>query len=112
MVYPPRDQLSSTAVRQLPSRERWLIWAGALLVAAVIAVTAFSLASSDGRSSDGCLNFSYSMVMGGEQFHACGQRAREVCDTPPKLGGLAGGLLEKLPSECRKAGLPYRSSPS
>jgi hypothetical protein len=110
MVYPPRDQLSTRPLRELSGRERWLLWFGALLAAAVIAVTLFSLTSSDGQSGNGCLNFTYAMAMGGEPFHECGGQARRTCVSPPQLGGLAGGLLDKLPAECHKAGLPYRSS--
>jgi hypothetical protein len=112
MVYPPRDQLSTTPLRELSARERMLLWCGALLVAAVVAVTLFSLTSSSGQSANGCLDFTYAMAMGGEPFHECGASARRTCLTPPQLGGLAAGLLDKLPAECRKAGLPYRPSSS
>ncbi len=108
----PSNDRPVPRVRDVSGRERWLLWIGGLLVAGLIAITVFSLTSSDGHSGNGCLNFTYSMAMGGEQFNECGAKARETCASPPKLGGLANGLLDKLPAECRKAGLPYRTGSS
>jgi hypothetical protein len=45
------------------------------------------------------------MAMGGEQFHACGAQARKYCFSPPKLGGLANGLTDRLKVACREAGI-------
>jgi hypothetical protein len=91
-------------------RERWVIGVGALVTALVIAVTIFSLTSHAAKNGKGCLNFTYAMVMGGEQFHACGARAKQYCASPPKLGGLANGLLDRLKDACREAGLTTRTS--
>lgn len=113
MVYPPQHYREVTQRRTGPRRERWVLALGGLIAAAVAAVALFSLTSASPTSGNGCLNFTYSMVMGGEQFHACGARARKTCADPPHfgklVGGLANGLLDQLPSECRKAGLPYKT---
>ena len=92
--------------------ERWVVGLGGLLVAALVAVALVSLTSREPRSGHGCLNFTYAMVMGGEQLHACGERARKLCAEPPsfggaRFGGLANGLKAKLEGQCRQAGLPY-----
>ena len=94
-----------------------MIGLGGLLAAVLITVTLVSLTSSDAKSGHGCLNFTYAMVMGGEQLHACGERARKLCADPPsfggaRFGGLANGLKAKLEGQCRQAGLPYRSAAS
>jgi hypothetical protein len=91
--------------RKRGRRERWVIALGGAVVAIVIAVTVFSLSSHDGKNGKGCLNFTYAIVMGGEQFHACGAQARKYCASPPKLGGLANGLTDRLRVACREIGL-------
>jgi hypothetical protein len=82
------------------------------LVVAMVAIAVFSLSSREGHSGHGCLDFTYSMAMGGEPFHECGPKARTTCSSPPKLGKLANSLLGQLPAECHKAGLPYRAPSS
>jgi hypothetical protein len=89
-------------------RERWVLGMGGLVTALVVAVTIISLTSHDGKSGRGCLNFTYPIVMGGEQFHACGAQAKKYCISPPKLGGLANGLTDRLKAACREAGLATR----
>lgn len=78
---------------------------GGLLTALVVAVTLYSLTSHDAKSGNGCLNFTYAMAMGGEQYHACGAQATKVCTSPPKLGGLANGFTQRLREACREAGI-------
>lgn len=96
-------------------KERWLVGLGGLLVAALVVVALVSLTSRDPKSANGCLNFTYAMVMGGEQLHACGEKARSLCAEPPsfggaRFGGLANDLKAKLQGQCRLAGLPYATS--
>ena len=77
-------------------------WAAAF---PAVAVTIFSLTSRDAKNGHGCLNFTYAMAMGGEQFHSCGAEAKKYCISPPKLGGLANGFTDRLKDACREAGL-------
>jgi hypothetical protein len=88
-------------------RERWVFGIGGALIAIVVAATIFSLTSHQGKSGHGCLNFTYSFAMGGEQLDECGAKARQLCASPPSLGGLGKPLAAKLKVECRKARLPY-----
>jgi hypothetical protein len=88
-------------------RERWVFGLGGALIAIVIAATLFSLTSTQGKSGHGCLHFTYTFAMGGEQFNACGAKARHDCASPPRLGSLANGLRIGLRVACREAGLPY-----
>lgn len=83
---------------------------GGLLTALIVAVTIYSLTSHDAKSGNGCLNFTYAMVMGGEQYHACGAHAKQVCVSPPKLGGLGNGFTQRLREACREAGITVNAS--
>jgi hypothetical protein len=96
--------------RKRGRRERWVIGLGGAVVAIVIAVTIFSLTSSDPKNGHGCLGFTYPIVMGGEQFHACGAQAKKYCASPPKLGGLANGLTARLRVACRESGIAFKSA--
>jgi hypothetical protein len=89
-------------------RERWVFGLGGALIAIVIAATLFSLTSTQGKSANGCLHFTYTFAMGGEQLNACGAKARRLCASPPRLGGLGNGLAVGLRSACPEAGLPYK----
>lgn len=115
MPLPPGHYQEVTTPRRRNRRERWLIGLGGVIVAALIAVALVSLTSPEPKSANGCLNFTYAMVMGGEQFHACGEKARKTCAEPPSLGGsrfggLANDLKARLKGQCRLAGLPYRTN--
>jgi len=110
MVMPPNHfhQVSQPRVRG--RRERWVVGLAGVVVALVLGVTIFSLTSHSPKNGHGCLSFTYSMAMGGEQFHACGAKAKQTCASPPKLGGLAGGFFRSLKEACADAKMPYRVS--
>ena len=91
-------------------RERWVLVTGSVVTLIVAAVTLFSLTSHDLKNGHGCLGFTYAMVMGGEQQHACGAKARRLCARPPQLGGLAHDFAVRLQAACRAADLPYKTS--
>lgn len=107
MVYAPGHFQRLSQPRRPSGRERWVVASGAVLTALVIAVTLFSLTASDPRNGHGCLGFTYSMAMGGEQLHACGARARRLCARPPRLGGLGHDFAVQLRSACLDQRLPY-----
>ncbi len=52
------------------------------------------------------------MATGGEEFYACGDKARQTCAKPPQLGGLANGFAMRLRDACRDAGIPYDTAAS
>jgi hypothetical protein len=115
MPLPPGHYQEVTTPRASNRRERWLVGLGGVLVAALVVVALVSLTSRSPKSGHGCLNFTYAMVMGGEQLHACGDKARRLCAEPPsfggaRFGGLANGLKGKLEDQCQQAGLPYATN--
>lgn len=110
MVLTPGFYQQTQKPRQRSRRERWVLAVGGLLTALVVAVTLYSLTSHDAKSGNGCLNFTYAMVMGGEQYHACGAQAKKVCASPPKLGGLANGFTQRLHDACREAGIAVNTA--
>jgi len=107
MILPAGHYRESRKPKVHNRRERWVFGIGGALIAIVVAATIFSLTSHQGKSAHGCLNFTYSFAMGGEQLDECGAQARHLCASPPSLGGLGKPLAAKLQVECRKAGLPY-----
>lgn len=109
MVYAPGHYQRVTQPRRRGRRDRLVFTIGGLLSAMVIAVTLYSLTSREIRNGHGCLGFTYAMVMGGEQLHACGAEARHLCARPPQLGGLAHDFSVRLREACRAVGLPYRT---
>ncbi len=112
MVYAPGHQQRLLQPRRRSARERWVVGVGGLLTAMVVAVTLFSLTSGEPRNGKGCLGFTYAMVMGGEQLHACGARARRLCARPPHLGGLAHDFAVRLREACQATQLPYDTARS
>lgn len=112
MPFAPGHYQRITQPRRRGGRERWVLAIGSLVTIVVVAVTLFSLTSPELRNSRGCLGFTYSMAMGGEQTHACGAQARKLCAKPPQLGGLAHDFAVRLKDACRAAGLPYKTSGS
>jgi len=83
-----------------------VIGIGGAMAAVIVALVLFSFTSSRPKNGDGCLSFTYVMVMGGEEFHACGQYAQQLCTSPPKLtsdGGLANDFKFRLRIACREA---------
>lgn len=78
---------------------------GGVIAAIVIVATAFSLTTHQGKSGHGCLDFTYTMAMGGEDVHTCGSAARKLCASPPQLGGLGADFTRKLRVACTAAGL-------
>ena len=104
----PQGHYNETRKPKIRSRrERWVFSLGGALIVLVVAATIFSLTSHQGKAGRGCLNFTYTMMMGGEQLNACGAQAKHYCASPPKLGGLGQPFAVKLRQACREAKLPY-----
>jgi hypothetical protein len=92
------------------ARERWIAGFCALLTAVVVAATLFSLTSHQATSGHGCVDFNYTIVMGGENVHECGQQARHLCASPPQEGGLGEDFPSQLRDACHKARIPYKTA--
>ncbi len=110
MIMPEGHYRDTQVRRSRNPRERWILRLGGLLSALVIAVTVYSLTSSQPRNGNGCLSFNYTMVMGGEQYYKCGATARRICARPPHLGGLANNFAVKLHEACIGAKFPYATA--
>jgi hypothetical protein len=117
LILPPGHQAGARRPRQSGLRQRFVPAIGGLLMVALIAVTIFSLTSHAAKSAKGCLNFSYTTVMGSETVHECDAPARRLCADPHRaaeaqgnIAGLEDDLIAKLPQNCRLAGLPYRTA--
>jgi hypothetical protein len=107
MILPQGHYSETRAPRVRNRRERWVFILGGALIAIVVVATLFSLTSHQGKSGHGCLDFTYSMAMGGEQLDECGAKARHLCASPPQLGGLGRPFAQHLRLACREAGLRY-----
>jgi hypothetical protein len=107
MILPQGHYNQSRAPKIRNRRERWVFGLGGALIAIVVAATIFSLTSHQGKSGHGCLDFTYTMAMGGEQLDECGAEAKHLCASPPHFGGLGQPLAVKLRAACREAKLPY-----
>lgn len=106
MPLPPDHQRELQVLRQLGSRERWMV-RGVAAVAVLIAVTVLvSILSSAPTSSRGCLHATFAGPVGAEEVSACGAQARSVCRSLGAPGGYSGEAARVISRECRKAGLP------
>jgi hypothetical protein len=116
LILPPQHYQETHKPRVRGRGDRWFKVFGGLLAAAIVAVTLISLTSHQADSGNGCLNFAYSMAMGGEDVHECDAPARKLCANPESanqtqghIAGLENGLIAGLAKNCREAGLPYNT---
>ena len=85
LILPPghhREVQQARQRGQRGQRGRWVPALGLLLLVALAGVTLFSLTAHTPKSAAGCLNFSYTTVMGSEIVHECGTPARKLCADP------------------------------
>lgn len=79
---------------------------GAVLAAAaalaVLIVIAFSVGG--GSTRHGCVAVSISYSTGGSQLVRCGDRARQLCASTGRPGGITGAAGAAVRQACRKAG--------
>jgi hypothetical protein len=114
LILPPQHYQETHKARVRGRGDRWFKVVGALMAAAIVAVTLISLTSHQAKSGNGCLNFEYSTVVGAENVSECGAPARKLCANPESanraqghIAGLENDLIAALPRNCREAGLPY-----
>jgi hypothetical protein len=84
----------------------------AVLLIAIVAATAYGLASrnSYGPSKNGCVNLTTPSTLGGVIVHDCGAAAKELCARAASANDAAARLIRP---ECVKAGvLPARAGSS
>ena len=84
--------------------------AGLIILAAVIAVAAWTLTHNDSPvSRNGCVNVGVPGSLGGQLVHACGANARALCASQRGLHTVTAQLI--LPA-CGEAGIRVGPLPS
>ncbi len=104
MPYAPGHLERTTRRRYRTRRERLAVRGAALLAVALLALAAFSLTNHQRRTGHGCIDFSYSTMIGGAEMYRCGAQARELCATPPTRRSIDGDFQAALYAACRKGG--------
>jgi hypothetical protein len=110
MILPEGHYKETHEPRIRSGRERWIFGVCGVLAAILVAVTLFSLTSHQAANGHGCLDFNYTMAMGGEELHSCGQAAKRLCASPPHLGQLADDFATQLRDACHEAKFPYATA--
>lgn len=82
----------------------------ALVSVVLLGLVLYSLTNHQRRTGNGCIDFSYSTMIGGAEMYRCGVRAREVCTSPPQGKSIDTDFENQLYAACRKAGLIRQTS--
>ncbi len=77
-----------------------------LVLAAAVAV---ALGTGGHSSANGCVSVNLPYSTGGQEFYACGARARAMCGAVGTPGAYTGAAGQAVSTQCRKAGLPVGS---
>src|SRR4030088_831103 len=72
------------------------------LVLALLGLGAYALTSGSPARAD-CVTVTFASTLGGADLHACGARARHICES-----GSFRGIQTELSAACRHAGFAYR----
>ena len=75
-----------------------------MVVLAVVLVIA--LAAGGHSSRNGCVHVNLPYSTGGNEFYACGARARAMCAEVGVPGGYTGAAAQAVAVQCAKAGVP------
>lgn len=105
MPYAPGHLEATRRRRYRTRRERLAVRGAALLSIALLALAIFSLTNHQRRTGHGCIDFSYSTMIGGAEMYRCGAQARELCATPRTRRSIDGDFQAELYAACRKGGL-------
>jgi hypothetical protein len=104
MVMFDQNRRLSEPLRWTPAGRVAVIAAGALLLAALVAVAVIASTSGAGKRAD-CIEVTFASTLGAAAVHPCGDRARTMCANPAENPALAAH--NALREACRKAALPY-----
>jgi hypothetical protein len=107
LILPPGQAEQLAAPRRLGARERWMVWIGALLAAALIAVTVIAIAAKGHTSGNGCVDVTIASALGGQEYYYCGTQAKSFCIQSGAPGGYTGDARHQIAVQCRKAGLRF-----
>ena len=98
-------QRTNTPLRSLSRRERRLIAAAAVLVAAIaLAIALVGASASSPPLARGCFEAIVPGAMGGQPIDACGARARAVCAQHAHGSDPGSRAVE---ASCRRAGIAF-----
>jgi hypothetical protein len=92
--------------RRLSSRERWLIRAILVAVAALAAAVIVAVGTSGHSTGNGCIDVNIPYSIGGQEVYRCGAAARRVCAAAGTPAGFSGAAGRAVAVECRKVALP------
>ena len=108
MVYSPGhfQRVADTGRRRRSRTERLSVRLFGLVILVVLGLVVFSLTTHQKKSGNGCVDFTYTTMIGGAEMYKCGAAARQVCATPPSKKSVDGDFQTELYAACRKAGIP------
>lgn len=91
----------------LSRRQRRLLWAGVgILLAAVVALSAYGASVSTPAAGRGCVSVTVASSTGGALIHKCGAAARRWCAEEALL---SGPVAVAVRPQCARAGYGARS---
>lgn len=106
MPFAPGHLQQATRRRYRSRREQLSVRAAALIAIVLLGLGAFSLTNHQRKTGHGCIDFSYSTMIGGAEMYKCGSQARALCATPPSRKSIDGDYQAQLYAACRKAHIP------
>lgn len=110
MLILPQGHARSVATRRkFTGREKWILSAVGIVVAALVVAVLISFGKSDPKSGHGCIYTTFASSLGGQPLSACGAKARTMCAEAGVPGNYTGQLESVLLLACRQAGLPPRA---
>ena len=110
MVYAPghfqRSTKQGTRRPYRSRRERLAVRIAATVAVVLLGLVVYSLTTRQKRTGHGCIDFTYTTMIGGANMYKCGAQARTLCATA--LGGqsIDTDFQTELAAACRKAHLP------
>jgi hypothetical protein len=106
LILPP-DRARTVAVpRRFSAREKWILGSVLAGVAALVVAVVISIGASGHRTGNGCVDVTFPIAIGGQEIYECGAKARELCASTGRSGGLSAVEDRAVAVQCRKAGLP------
>jgi hypothetical protein len=106
MPFAPGHFQHATRRRYRSRREQLAVRIAAVVTLVLVGLVAFSLTNHQRTTGHGCIDFSYSTMIGGAEMYKCGTAARNLCATPPSKKSIDGDYQTELYAACRKAGIP------
>ena len=106
MPFAPGHFQQATRRRYRSGRELVAVRAAAVIALVLAGLLVYSLTTHQKKTGNGCIDFSYSTMIGGAETYQCGSRARTLCATPPSRKSIDGDYQAQLYAACRKAGIP------